>query len=145
MKLDAQLFSESIQPKKVYYFESSKLGTNIPHYFICLSRSSDEMLVLVCCTTQFEKRSRYIESRGLPLSTLVWIKPDSENGLRQDSYVDCNGYFDYSIEELKQLYEDDMLDYKGEISDSHFEQILIGIKASPVVEEFIKDLLPITS
>jgi hypothetical protein len=38
-----------------------------------------------------------------------------------------------------------MLDYKGEISDSHFEQILIGIKASPVVEEFIKDLLPITS
>lgn len=58
-----------------------------------------------------------------------------------DSYVDCNSYFDYSLEEFKRLYESNELEYKGKLSESHFEQILIGIKDSPLIEEAIKDLI----
>ncbi|NUO00611.1 MAG: hypothetical protein HUU01_08345 [Saprospiraceae bacterium] len=142
MKVPTQIFLDGIQPKKVYYFGSTKLNTGVPHYFICVSRLDGGMLILVCCTSQFEKRKNYIEKANLPFSTLVWINPDTENGLEIDSYVDCNSYFDYSIEEFKNFYENDKLEFKGEISDTHFEQILIGLKASPIVEENIKEILP---
>lgn len=136
------LFTQNILPKKVYFFSSTQLNTLIPHYFICISRAEDDMLILVCCTSQFEKRKRFIELRNLPFSTLVWIPPNEENGLEIDSYVDCNSYFDYTAEELWRLYDADNLDFKGEISNSHFQQIVLGLKESPLIEESIKELLP---
>lgn len=141
MKLPVELFVANISEKQVYYFSSEKLNTNVPHYFICIKRTDDEMLVLVCCTSQFKKRQKFIELRKLPYSTLVWINPEDKNGLQIDSYVDCNSYFDYTTEEFKRIYESGNLEYKGEVSDAHFEQIIIGLKDSPLVEESIKKLI----
>ncbi|MEL7123514.1 MAG: hypothetical protein AAFO07_28980 [Bacteroidota bacterium] len=141
MKIPVDLFMSSISPRKVYYFSSEKLNTNVPHYFICVAKADNELLILVCCTSQFEKRSRFIEINNFPTSTLVWINPDDENGLELDSYVDCNGYFDYTLEEFRKLYQEDLLEYKGEISENHFEQIKIGLIESPTVEAFIKEII----
>lgn len=99
------------------------------------------MLILVCCTSQFEKRKKFIELRGFPFETLVWLKPNSENGLKIDSYVDCNSYFDYTIDEFARLYDSDILTFEGEISEADMEQIKIGIEESPLVEESIKELV----
>lgn len=145
MKIPTPLFLSNISQKKVYYFKSDKLNTHIPHYFVCLTVGSDGIVLLTCCTSQFEKRKKFIETRGLPLSTLVWIKPNEENGFKINSYVDCNSYFDYTLEELGQLYETNELEYKGEISDADFNQILIGLKESPLIEESVKDKLPNTN
>lgn len=141
MKLPVKLFIENVIPGKVYYFSSQKLSTSIPHYFICISRTENDLIILVCCTSQFEKRKKFIESRNLPYSTLVWVKPDIHNGLMVDSYVDCNTYFDYRIDDFVKLYENDLLEFKGEVSESHLEQIRIGLTDSPLIEEFIKKLI----
>lgn len=145
MKIPITLFLSNISQRKVYYFKSNRLNTDIPHYFVCLTVGIDGIVLLVCCTSQFEKRRKFIETRNLPYSTLVWIKPDKENGLKMDSYVDCNGYFDYSLEELGQLYEADELEYKGELSEAVFDQILTGLRESPLIEESVKDKLPNTN
>ncbi len=113
MKLPTNLFLNNVSPRKVYLFSSDKLNTSVPHYFVCMVRTPEEMLILTCCTSQFKKRERFIKFRNLPASTLVYIPPDEENGLTKDTYVDCNSYFDYSIDEIKMLYEEEKLEFKG--------------------------------
>lgn len=121
------------------YFSSDKLKTDVPHYFICIAKDDGEILILACATSQFEKRKRFIELRGFPESTLVWIDP--ENGFTKDSYIDCKNYYDYTLTRFKSLYQSDKLEYKGKISEAHLEQIHLGIKDSPQIEESIKELI----
>ncbi len=141
MKLPLAFFLQGIDEKKVYYFSSNKLNTITPHYFICVLKGSNDTLILVCCSSDREdKRKRRIEKLGLH-STLVWIKPDNNNGLTKDTFVDCNSYFSYSIEDFKTMYENDILEYKGEISTIHYEQIINGLLDSPTIPTEIKELL----
>lgn len=141
MKLPTELFLEGISPGQIYYFSSDKINTNVPHYFVCLT-IAEEIVLFVCCTSQFKKRESFLERRSLPNSTLVWIKPKDENGFKVDTFVDCNKCIDYRIDELKQLYENNKIDYMGRLSESDFDQILNGIKDSPLIEEITKDTLP---
>ena len=39
------------------------------------------------------------------------------------------------------MYEDDKLEYKGEISETHYEQIINGLLDSPEIPIEIKELL----
>jgi hypothetical protein len=143
MKLPFSLFLSNIKPRQIYYFVSDKLvGTIDPHYFICLA-VDNELILLSCCTSQFEKRKKFIENRELPFSTLVWLKPTPDNGFKKDTYVDCNGYFDYSASEIERLYDEDKISYIGELSESDFYQILIGLRESPLIEEAVKKKLPV--
>ncbi|NJO02937.1 MAG: hypothetical protein HC880_15775 [Bacteroidia bacterium] len=72
---------------------------------------------------------------------MVWIKRDDENGLAIDSYVDCNSCYIYTIAEFKQFYESNKVDFKGEVSEAIIEQIIIGIRDSPLIEEAIKEIV----
>lgn len=141
MKLPINFFLEGIEEKKVYYFSSSKLNSTAPHYFVCVLKGGNDIIILVCCTSdKDDKRKKRIELLGL-YSTLVWIKPDSANGLTKDTYVDCNSYFEYTIDDFISMYEQDLLVYKGEISNTHYEQIIIGLIDSPTIPIEIKELL----
>lgn len=141
MKLPTDLFLKGIAAKKVYHFSSKQLNTAVPHYFICITQTLEESIILVCTTTQFKKRANYIEKVGLPFSTLVRIKPNAENGLIQESYVDCNSYFMYEQEEFRRMYEQDNIDYKGIIDEAVFDELMRGLLDSPKVEENIKELI----
>ncbi|MGZ5491850.1 MAG: hypothetical protein ACXWE6_14090 [Nitrososphaeraceae archaeon] len=143
LKIPTHLFVDGISERKVYYFSSTHLNNEVPHYFICIKRTDDNYLILTCCTSQFESRRRHIELQGLPYTTLVYITPnDSENPFDRDTYVDCNKAFTYSLSEFIEMYESDRVSYSGEVSEVHYEQILIGLHDSPEVEEELKDLLP---
>jgi hypothetical protein len=39
------------------------------------------------------------------------------------------------------MYENDLLEYKGEISETHYEQIINGLLDSPTIPTEIKELL----
>jgi hypothetical protein len=141
MKLPVEFFLRGIGEKKVYHFSSTKLHTDVPHYFICVLKVPKETIILVCCTSDKEdKRKKRIEKLGL-YSTLVWIKPDEANGFTKDTFVDCNNFFEYSISDFKVMYEKNLLEYKGEISEVHYEQIVKGLLDSPTIPNEIKDLL----
>mgnify|MGYP005866697429 CR=1 FL=1 len=72
---------------------------------------------------------------------LIWIKPDNTNGLTKDTFVDCNSFFEYSIDDFKTMYENNLLEYRGDISDTHYEQIINGLLESPTIPTEIKELL----
>ncbi|GEM_PF-807514 len=139
MILPVKYFLNNINIRKVYHFSSDKLSTQIPHYFICiLCCTNDEKLILVCCTSdKNDKRKRRIEKLGLE-NTLIWIKPDDKNGFSKDTYVDCNTFFEYSVDEFKIMYQRNLIEYKGEISESHLKQIIKGMLESPDIQEYIK-------
>lgn len=143
MKLPEELFSNGIAEKKVYYFSTSLISTDIPHYFICIRRTNDEALILACCTSQFETVKKFIESRNLPYETLVHITPtDTSNPFDKDTYVNCNDCYPSSVSDFITKYRSDSIRFSGEISDAHFEQILIGLHKSPLIDEEIKQNLP---
>jgi hypothetical protein len=144
MTVTPELFANSISIGKVYYFSSNKLNTSEPHYFVCVANpeNKESLLFFVCCTSQYEKRKSYIEKTGLPYETLVWINPTTNNGLKKDTYIDCNKVFEYLKEDLKEMYSDSKITHSGSLSDSHLSQILIGLNKSPRIEKYIKDILP---
>ena len=141
MQLPTNLFLDGIQEKKVYYFSNNDLNTAIPHSYICLKRTPDDLLVLSCCTSKFETIRKFVETRNLPYETLVWLEAD-DIIFTKDTYINCNQYFEKTVEEFKDLYENGRIEFRGEISDSHFEQIIYGLIASPLIDEEIKDILP---
>lgn len=136
-------FRESIGPQKIYFFSSRKISSDSPHYFICLKRTDNDVLILSCCTSQFETNLRIIRRNAWQEETLVWIKPgEGENPFTVDTYVNCNDTFLYTVDEFIAMYEAERLDYVGEVSDNHYRQILYGIQKSKKVEQEIKDMLP---
>lgn len=71
MKIPIAFFIDGIQTGKVYYFSSTKISTEIPHYFICTKKTTQDLLILVCCTSdKNDKNKRLAELRGLH-NTLV--------------------------------------------------------------------------
>lgn len=141
----SQLFANGITEKGIYLFSSIHLNTTIPHYFICIVRTDGDLLYMTCCTSKFDTVSRFVETRGLPFETLVFIKPnnnDTENPFSKDTYVNCNNVFSYTVDELTEMYINGGISYEGKISDVHYEQLLIGINESPLVDEEIKEFIP---
>ena len=138
-------FGDTIEPRKIYKFSSNKINTPILHYFICIVRDDGDFLVMTCCTSQFEKRKKFIEARpDIPNSTLVWIDaPNDDNHLTKETYIDCNNYIEYSVAELQQKYNQEEITFEGEISEVHFLQIIQGLLDSPEIEDEIKEMLPI--
>jgi hypothetical protein len=145
MKLPTDLFLSAIDDKKIYYFSTTRINTEEPHHFICIKRTTEDILIMSCCTSQFNTVRRFIETRSLPMESLVWISPDStsiENPFTKDTYVNCNSCFTYTIDEFKSMYDNDAISYSGKVSDSHYEQILIGIHSSPLVDNETKEIIP---
>jgi hypothetical protein len=140
MRFSSAMFLDSIEEKKIYYFSSSVLNTNTPHNFICIKRTSDDLLILSCCTSKFETIKRFIETRNLPYETLVWL---SENPIfTKDTYINCNQYFEFTLGEFRRMYENNTIEFRGEVSQSDFENIINGLLNSPLIDEEIKDILP---
>ncbi|MEY4541181.1 MAG: hypothetical protein RLZZ306_2938 [Bacteroidota bacterium] len=142
IKLPVDYFLTTIEERKVYYFTNQQLNTEVPHYHICIKRKSNDFLILSSCTSKFETVKRFIEMRKLPFETLVHLKPSDENGFTKDTYVNCNDYHIKSIDDFKKMYESDSIEFKGKISITHYEQILIGLHESPLIEEEMKEDIP---
>lgn len=142
IKLPKDMFLQAVAEGKVYYFVNKVFGGE-PHFHIVIKRTDIDVLIFTCCTSQFDTIRRHIEAKKLPNTTLVWISPsDSSNPFHKDTYVNCNSYSTCTIEEFGVMYENEKVDFSGEISDDHFQQILIGLHDSPQIDEETKDMLP---
>jgi hypothetical protein len=143
MKVPIDLFKKGIAEKKVYYFSSSKLNVQAPHYYICIKRTDDDILIATVCTSQFETVKNMVERQKLPMETLVRIKPEpGVNPFDKDTYIYCNNTFTFTIEEFEGMYEDNRITLSGEISDLHYNDILVGLHASPLIARDIKASIP---
>lgn len=142
ISLPKEFFEKGIKTGNIYLLKKHKLkNTTEPHLFIAVGRNDEEVALFTCCTTQFEKRKRHIELAGLPLSTLVTIKPDDSNKLDKPTHIDCNGVIPYTIDELYELSEDGDMSFIGFLKEGKLEEIKTGINDSPNVEVEYKDIV----
>jgi len=137
-----ELLLQGLAEKKVYYFASQSINSAEPHYWIVVKVSENQIIHFACCTSQFKKRKLFIESRNLPQETLVYIQANDDVPFTKDTYVDCNARLHaLPVSDFIKKYESQDLTLKGEVKDSHFQQIITGIHASPLVEEDFKSTL----
>jgi hypothetical protein len=140
--LPKEVFKRGLAVGNIYLLNKHKLkNTSLPHLFIVVGMNDDAVILFSCCTTQFEKRRKYIELTGLPLSTLVYIKKDAINKLDEPTYVDCNKIHPYTLEELHKYSNDGDLRLIGNLNDGKLEELKTGINDSPNVEGEYKDIV----
>ncbi|MCW3785503.1 hypothetical protein [Plebeiibacterium sediminum] len=121
------VINSTLQVGTIYKFEAPELiSTDIPHYFIIVG-IEDEDNYLALCTTQLEKKIKHFENYSLDFSGLVYIKPDEQNGLSDDTYVNCHDYYTISKSDLINKCSTSTLSYTGEVSLDHYTQIKTGI------------------
>lgn len=61
---------------------------------------------------------------------------------KKDTYVNCNEYFPYTVDELWDLYCEGVLTIKGKLPDYSLQQLIIGFLDSEMIEDEIKGTLP---
>lgn len=142
--LNRTQFEAELVSRKIFYFACPELNTDIPHYFILVTSQPEHIIVLSCCTSQFETVRKLIEVRKLPYETLVYIKSsEPDNPFTKDTYINCNEYFPFTIDEFYDMYTDEEITIIGDLPEVYFEQIILGFKNSPLIEEELKTYLPI--
>ena len=144
MELNRALLEQVVERRKIFKFRKSQLTSEKPHYHIVIHNDKEKKsYIFACSTTKYEKRKRYIELEGLPETTLVWIKPSDNNGLTENSYIDCNSVFVISDDEFYQKYSEGELTLEGELEEGYFFQICAGIADSPRISNEIRELAKI--
>jgi len=141
MKLPIPLFKQNIQEKKIYIFRKNCPFGVDNHMHVCLKKPDGNILYFVCCTTKHETIEKFLRKQNISYSTIVHIKKDSKNCFNEDdTYINCNSVHIGNLQTFIKAYNNDIVDFIGEISDNHFYQIIKGIMDSPQVENEIKKI-----
>ena len=141
MELSPSIAVSSIKHGEVYYFSCQDLTTDEPHYFVCIHTKENDFAIFTCCTTQKENLEKYLQRYKKDYSTVVYIEPNADNGLKKETYMNCNAYFRYSHKQLTDMFDNKKIKFKGKVTSVVLSQIHAGILASDAIEEEIKDLL----
>lgn len=142
MEIPEKLIQGQIEEGKIYFFyDSIPEGSDLipKHFHICL-KIHEEIVYLLCCTTQEQTIDNYIRLNGLDWKTKVFIAPSAFNGLTKDTFLNCNSIKSSDFEELVKLYEKGGISFSGEVTTDEFNTIKVGILSSAVVEPYIKKL-----
>ena len=137
MKIPTLLFAKNIEEKKIYFFKHNLFGVQ-DHMHICLKKPDGNILYFVCCTTKHKTIEKYINLKKISYSTIVYIPKDNKNSFKKDTYINCNTIHEGNLKKFLKCYDNNEIDFIGEISDNHFYQIIKGIKDSPTVPNEIK-------
>lgn len=142
MFIPFEAFIESVEERKIYFLAGNPPDNLISdHLHICLKKPDGSLLYMMCCTSQIEKVQKFIETRSLPFSTMVYLPSDDNNALKKDTCVNCNNVHICSENEFKNYYNTNSVKFVGKISEGQFKQILQGIIDSTLIEQDIKDVV----
>lgn len=134
----------TIRTGSVYYFEEEELLSDEPHYFVVLNQNprTEEFLMLVCASSQIEKRQQIAQRLGFPLETQVIISPSEYSIFSKDTMIDCNRVFEKTSQTLIEKLDQNKLKVCMEIMpDIILQKLIRGILASTQISEKIKRML----
>jgi hypothetical protein len=97
--------------------------------------------VLVSATSKVEKQEKWIQSRRLPKATLVQTDASECSFLSKPTAFNCNTAYVFSKADMANFTDGANLTYIDKVPKNITEKICEGLKASPVIEQYIKDLL----
>jgi hypothetical protein len=134
----------SIQIGSVYYFQEEQVQSTEPHYFVVLNKNprSEDFLILVCASSQVEKRKQIIQKLGFPPETLVFISPKEFPLFTKETVVDCNRAFEKTAQLLINKLEQGKLGVCTEIMPIEIVRKLVkGILASTQISKNVQKVL----
>jgi len=134
----------TIKTGSVYYFKEKKLSSDEPHYFIVLNQNplTEEFLILVCASSQIEKRRQIIQQLEFPKETLVFISPSEYPIFSKPTVIDCNMVFEKTSQTLIEKLDQNKLGICTEIMPNLIlQKIVKGISMSTQISEEIKRIL----
>jgi len=143
IELPANFFVNSIEEKEVILFRASK-ETVDPHFYICIKKTKEDVLMLALSTTQKERILKFVSINNCHPDTIVEIKPNSEDSdsvFNKHCYVNCNDVYPYTSEELKTMHDKGLLKPIGILHQKYYEAIVNGICLSQLVDNDFQDLL----
>lgn len=134
----------SIKTGSVYYFVSSQISSEKPHYCVVLNNTpnGDNSLVLVVASSQVEKRRNYVARRGLPKETLVELMPSDSPIFNKPTVFDCNTVIQEPMQVLIEKLACGELIIKSQLPVPILQSIVAGVWSSPLVAKRIKKMLP---
>ncbi len=135
------LFCSQFKIGGIYRFINDKIDSDEPHPHICISIENDEVVLLLCGTSQWETKLKHFEYSNTNPITLVRVKPSEENDLTKDTYLNCNEPQEHSISGLYQSFNSIAFKTQGGISESELLQIATAIKASRLIDDETKELI----
>lgn len=133
-----------IQTGSVYYFEEEQLSSTEPHYFVVLNKcpKTEELLILVCASSQVEKRKDIVRRLKFSAETLVIISPSEYALFTKETVIDCNRAFEKTAQSLIDKLEQGKLKACTKLMPENIVHKLIGgVIASTQIAEKIKILL----
>lgn len=139
MDIPLDLVKGSVQEGLIYMFSLDYKDNPKPHFYICLKTTSD-VVVFSCCTSQRDNVLKFIEKRRLPYDTLVFISEEGNNPFTKPTYVNCNGIEIVDWETFAGMHSADKVKFRGTIDGDSYQKIINGIKLSPLVDRSIKKL-----
>ncbi len=136
--------SETIETGSVYYFEEEELSSDEPHYFIVLNKNprAEEFLMLVCASSQVDKRKRIAKFLRFPEKTLVVVSPSEYPIFKKESVIDCNRVFEKTIQSLIDKLEKKQLKPCEKLMPKEIiQKLLSGMLASNQVSENVRKVI----
>ena len=140
---DIQILA-SIKTGSVYYFEEESLSSDEPHYFVILNKNprSEESLILVCASSQVDKRKEICRKLGFPPETLVVISPTEYPLFIKPTIIDCNRAFEKTAQSLIEKLKNKKLGVCIEMMPENIIKKLIdGVLISSQITEDVKEML----
>lgn len=133
----------SIQPGSVYYFPEEKFSSSNSHYFVVLNIDplSDEVLLLVCASSQVEKVKEYCASLQLSKKTLVIVSPEEYECFTKKTIFNCNDLKIKTIQQLVDKLKRGKLVLKAEMDETLVKKLRKAALRSPIITNKHKKML----
>jgi hypothetical protein len=140
--MSQEFSSTDLKEGSLYFFSSNRISAPDNHFFVYVTRTTNQVLVFCCCTSQLETQLRIQKNNSYPADTLVRIRPTKEMPFDKDTYVNCNSPIYHTIEEIQHKIDSKEFRHRGDINSAKYFEILKGLHASPVLSEEEKEELP---
>jgi len=134
----------TIKTGSVYYLEEESISSPEPHFFVLLNKNprTEEFLILVCASSQVEKRKEIIKKLGFPTETLVVVAPGEYKLFKKQTVIDCNRVFEKTAQSLIDKLKNGKLRVCEEMMpDEIVKKLIQGVLVSLQVTEKIQDML----
>lgn len=100
---------------------------------------------LSVATSQVEKKKQFIQTRKLPMETLVVVGVGASKYFKLETAFNGNSLIQYGVDQLYAEYSADPRIYKGKIEEEIFERILEAVRNSPLVSPVQKRMIWLSS
>jgi len=134
----------TIKRGTVYYFREENFSSVEPHYFVVLNKnpSNNSVIILVCATSQIEKRKRRAQILNFPIETLVEVSPSDFSLFSKNTIFDCNCVIEKNVQSIiDKLSKKQLIICSTQMPEKIMSLLVAGVLRSSQISEQNKKII----